>query len=268
MMSTMKKYAAGALVACALCLALVPGAAWAAVDPEAVLQKVDGSDDVAVSLKLPEGARDNVRTLRLTLTVKGADLDGVEAGFAFDGSLDGVAVKEARYRHEDSEGVLSLYLAGDANLFANDTLALGSAHLTGEEGATVEIGVGSLSVVNAAHDASDPAVYSQGSVPVELGAESTTPNPPEPPAGEGEGNEPGSGDNQGSGEGTGTGSGNGGTGSGNGSANTSPGAPTGTDQSLVTTGDSLASSPAALGTVALAAAAVVALGLVRLGKRR
>ncbi|MEI3231832.1 MAG: hypothetical protein V8S24_11760 [Gordonibacter pamelaeae] len=159
----MKKFAAGALAACALCLALVPGAAWAAVDPEAVLQKVDGSDDVAVSLKLPEGARDNVRTLRLTLTVKGADLDGVEAGFAFDGSLDGVAVKEARYRHEGSEGILSLYLAGDANLFANDTLALGSVRLAGEEGATVEIGVGSLSVVNAAHDASDPAVYSQGS---------------------------------------------------------------------------------------------------------
>ena len=37
MMSTMKKFAAGALAACALCLALVPGAAWAAVDPEAVL---------------------------------------------------------------------------------------------------------------------------------------------------------------------------------------------------------------------------------------
>lgn len=268
MTKTLKKCVAGALVACALCLALVPGAAWAAVDPEAVLQKVDGSDDVAVSLKLPEGARDNVHTLRLTLTVRGADLDGVKAGFAFDGSLGGVAVKEARYRHEGGEGVLNLYLAGNTNLFENDTLALGSAHLTGEEGTTVEIGVGSLSVVNAAHDTSDPAVYSQGSVPVELGAESTTPNPPEPPAGEGEGDKPGSGDNPGSGEGTGTESGNGGTSSGTGSANTSPGAPTGTDQSLVTTGDSLASSPAALGTVALAAAAVVALGLVRLGKRR
>lgn len=268
MTETLKKLAACALAACALCLALAPGAAWAAVDPEAVLQKVDGSDDVAVSIKLPEGARDDVRTLRLTLTVKGADLGGVRADFVFDGSLDGVAVKEAPYRHEGGEGVMNLYLAGDVNLFENDTLELGNVHLAGEEGATVEIGVGSLSVVNAAHDSSDPAVYSMGSVPVEIGAESTTPNPPEPPAGEGEGDEPGSGENPGSGEGTGTGSGNGDTGSGNGSANTSPGAPTGTDQPLVTTGDGLASSLAALGALALAASAAATLGLARLGKRR
>lgn len=273
MTKTLKKLAAGVLVACSLCLALVPGAAWAAVDPEAALQKVDGSDDVAVFIKLPEGARDDVRTLRLTLTVKGDDLDEVKADFVFDGSLDDVAVKDARYRHEGGEGVVNLYLAGNVNLFANDTLELGSVHLTGEEGTTVEIGVGPLSVVNTAHDTSDPVVYSQGSVPVEIGAESTTPNPPEPPAGEGEDDKPGSGDNpgsgegSGSGEGTGTGSGNGGAGSGDGSTNTSPGAPTGTDQSLVTTGDDFASSLAVWGTMALVAAAVVSLGLVRLSKR-
>ena len=60
MAETMKKMAAAALAACALCLALVPGIAWAAVDPEAVVE--GAGDGAAVSLKLPDGARDDVRT--------------------------------------------------------------------------------------------------------------------------------------------------------------------------------------------------------------
>ena len=193
----MKKMAAAALAACALCLALVPGIAWAAVDPEAVVE--GAGDGAAVSLKLPDGPRDDVRTLRLGLTVTAADLEGVQVDFAFDGSLDGVAVKEARYRHEGGVGHLNLYLAGNKNLYENDVLKLGTVKLTGADGTTVGIGAGD-------------------------------------------------------------GSGSGGA---DADANRSPGAPSGTEQPLMATGDGLAVPLAVCGAVALAAVAAAACSLAR-----
>lgn len=261
----MKKMAAAALAACALCLALVPGIAWAAVDPEAVVE--GAGDGAAVSLKLPDGPRDDVRTLRLGLTVTAADLEGVQVDFAFDGSLDGVAVKEARYRHEGGVGHLNLYLAGNKNLYENDVLKLGTVKLTGADGTTVGIGAGELGVVSAAHDASEPALFSTGPVTVEIGA--ATPNPPDPPAGGGEEEGGGAGGDEG-GSGSGSGSGTGGSagdGSGSGGAdadaNRSPGAPSGTEQPLMATGDGLAVPLAVCGAVALAAVAAAACSLAR-----
>lgn len=263
MTDTMKKLAAGAFAALALCLALAPGIAWADVDPEAVLQKVDGSDDVSVDIVLPDGARDQVNALQLVITLKGDSLDDVEAGFAFDDSLKGVAVKEARYRHEGGEGRLNLYLAGNVDLFAASPLKLGAVHVTAPDGTTVQVGAGQLSVVNAAHDASTPELYTAGPVSVEVGA-GMSPNPPTPPAGDDDaGKGDGSGTGDGTGDGTGSGSGNG-SGSGgdsgyDGSANRSPGAPSGTDSPLVTTGDNLATTLAACGMAAVAAGALVVL---------
>ena len=261
----MNKMAAAALAACALCLALVPGIAWAAVDPEAVVE--GAGDGAAVSLKLPAGPRDDVRTLRLGLTVPAADLEGVQVGFAFDGSLDGVAVKEARYRHEGGVGHLNLYLAGNKNLYENDVLKLGTVKLTGADGTTVGIGAGELGVVSAAHDASEPALFSTGPVTVEIGA--ATPNPPDPPAGGGEEEGGGAGGDEG-GSGSGSGSGTGGSagdGSGSGGAdadaNRSPGAPSGTEQPLMATGDGLAVPLSVCGAVALAAVAAAACSLAR-----
>ena len=267
MAETMKKMAAAALAACALCLALVPGIAWAAVDPEAVVE--GAGDGAAVSLKLPDGPRDDVRTLRLGLTVTAADLEGVQVDFAFDGSLDGVAVKEARYRHEGGVGHLNLYLAGNKNLYENDVLKLGTVKLTGADGTTVGIGAGELGVVSAAHDASEPTLFSTGPVTVEIGA--ATPNPPDPPAGGGEaeggdagGDEGGSGSGSGSGSGTGGGAGDGsGSGGADADANRSPGAPSGTEQPLMATGDGLAVPLAVCGAVALAAVAAAACSLAR-----
>ena len=267
MMSTMKKFAAGALVVCAFCLALAPGLAWGAETPGVYLDAGDsGKGNVEVKLVLPDGS-DKVGAFKLTLVVDSA---AVDLEFAFPAAL-GAEVHDARIQRGDNVQYISLYVASkDGSLFSGTDLNLGNLALSSEDSVGVRVAVESFEAVNTAHDvlAAVDLGMDLPADPVEVESKADTGTTPEPPAGEGEGNEPGSGDNQGSGEGTGTGSGNGGTGSGNGSANTSPGAPTGTDQSLVTTGDSLASSPAALGTVALAAAAVVALGLVRLGKRR
>ncbi len=62
MSMTMKKVLAATMGALALCLALAPGIAWGATDPDVVLTPVDGASDVAVAIELPEGARDDVRT--------------------------------------------------------------------------------------------------------------------------------------------------------------------------------------------------------------
>ncbi|RDB62211.1 hypothetical protein C1878_07685 [Gordonibacter sp. 28C] len=255
MTDTMKKLAAGAFAALALCLALAPGIAWADVDPEAVLQKVDGSDDVSVAIVLPDGARDQVNALQLAITLKGDSLDEVKAEFAFDDSLKGVAVKEARYRHEGGEGRLNLYLAGNVDLFATSPLKLGAVHVTAPDGTTVQVGAGQLSVVNAAHDASTPELYFSEPVSVEVGA-GVSPNPPTPPAGDDDADK---GDGSGTGSGTGDGSGSGGDSGYDGSANRSPGAPSGTDSPLVTTGDNLATTLVACGMAAVAAGALVVL---------
>lgn len=259
MTDTMKKLAAGTFAALALCLALIPGIAWADVDPEAVLQKVDGSDDVSVAINLPDGARDEVYALRLVLTLKGDDLDGVKAEFAFDDSLKGVAVKEARYQHEGGEGRLNLYLAGDVDLFATSPLKLGAVHVAAPDGTTVQVGAGQLSVVNGAHDASTPELFAGEPVSVEVGA-GVSPNPPTPPAGDDDADKgDGSGTESGTGDGSGTGSGSGNGSGSDGSANRSPGAPSGTDSPLVTTGDNLAMTLAACGMAVAGAGALVVL---------
>ena len=139
--------------------------------------------------------------------------------------------------------------------------------LTGADGTTVGIGAGELGVVSAAHDASEPALFSTGPVTVEIGA--ATPNPPDPPAGGGEEEGGGAGGDEG-GSGSGSGSGTGGSagdGSGSGGAdadaNRSPGAPSGTEQPLMATGDGLAVPLAVCGAVALAAVAAAACSLAR-----
>lgn len=278
MSMTMKKVLAATMGALALCLALAPGIAWGATDPDVVLTPVDGASDVAVAIELPEGARDDVRTLRLTLEVTADDLDAVNVGFAFGEGAGASAVKEARYRvQDDGTGRLNLYLAGNDNLFEGDVLALGrvtAVPADGSDGAvrvTVAVAADGLSVVNAAHTASALAATSSDPVTVEVG-KGSTPNPPTPPDGSDDGNDDGNGSGNGDGNGNGNGSGAGG-GTGDGAVkdlgtNTSPGAPFGMDRSLVSTGDVLVPVVGVLAALVAAAAIVLAVVVVRRRSRR
>ncbi|RDB66785.1 hypothetical protein [Eggerthella sinensis] len=278
MSMTMKKVLAATMGALALCLALAPGVAWGATDPDVVLTPVDGVSDVAVAIELPEGARDDVRTLRLTLEVTADDLDAVNVGFAFGDGAGASAVKEARYRvQDDGTGRLNLYLAGNDNLFESDVLALGrvtAVPADGSDGAvrvTVAVAADGLSVVNAAHTASALAATSSDPVTVEVG-KGSTPNPPTPPDGSDDGNDDGNGLGNGDGDGNGNGSGAGG-GTGDGAVkdlgtNTSPGAPFGMDRSLVSTGDVLVPVVGVLAALVAAAAIVLAVVVVRRRSRR
>lgn len=262
MSMTMKRVLTATMGALALCLALAPGIAWGATDPDVVLTPVDGASDVAVAIELPEGARDDVRTLRLTLEVAADDLDAVNVGFAFGDGAGASAVKEARYRVQDGTGRLNLYLANNDNLFEGDALALGRVTAVPADGSdvavqvTVAVAADGLSVVNAAHTASALAATSSDPVTVEVG-KGSTPNPPKPPDGTGDG------DDDGDGSGGGDGSGDGaikdlGT-------NTSPGAPFGMDRSLASTGDILVSVVGVI--VALVAAAAIILAVVVVRRR-
>ena len=278
MSMTMKKVLAATMGALALCLALAPGVAWGATDPDVVLTPVDGASDVAVAIELPEGARDDVRTLRLTLEVTADDLDAVNVGFAFGEGAGASAVKEARYRvQDDGTGRLNLYLAGNDNLFEGDVLALGrvtAVPADGSDGAvrvTVAVAADGLSVVNAAHTASALAATSSDPVTVEVG-KGSTPNPPTPPDGSDDGNDDGNGSGNGDGNGNGNGSGAG-DGTGDGAVkdlgtNTSPGAPFGMDRSLVSTGDVLVPVVGVLAAIVAAAAIVLAVVVVRRRSRR
>ncbi len=278
MSMTMKKVLAATMGALALCLALAPGIAWGATDPDVALTPVDGASDVAVAIELPEGARDDVRTLRLTLEVTADDLDAVNVGFAFGEGAGASAVKEARYRvQDDGTGRLNLYLAGNDNLFEGDVLALGrvtAVPADGSDGAvrvTVAVAADGLSVVNAAHTASALAATSSDPVTVEVG-KGSTPNPPTPPDGSDDGNDDGNGSGNGDGNGNGNGSGAG-DGTGDGAVkdlgtNTSPGAPFGMDRSLVSTGDVLVPVVGVLAALVAAAAIVLAVVVVRRRSRR
>lgn len=277
MSMTMKKVLVATMGALALCLALAPGVAWGATDPDVVLTPVDGASDVAVAIELPEGARDDVRTLRLTLEVTADDLDAVNVGFAFGDGAGASAVKEARYRVQDGTGRLNLYLAGNDNLFEGDALALGrvtAVPADGSDGAvrvTVAVAADGLSVVNAAHTASALAATSSDPVTVEVG-KGSTPNPPTPPDGSDDGNDDGNGSGNGDGNGNGNGSGTG-DGAGDGAVkdlgtNTSPGAPFGMDRSLVSTGDVLVPVVGVLAAIVAAAAIVLAVVVVRRRSRR
>ena len=256
----MNKMAAAALAACALCLALVPGIAWAAVDPEAVVE--GAGDGAAVSLKLPDGPRDDVRTLRLGLTVTAADLEGVQVGFAFDGSLDGVAVKEARYRHEGGVGHLNLYLAGNKNLYKTCTRTSQARRPTGADGTLRRDRREPAGRGERARDVEpfvrrDPV---QSRIGAAADARYRAAGKKELTAAGGDEGGSGSGSGSGTGGSAGDGSGSGGA---DADANRSPGAPSGTEQPLMATGDGLAVPLSVCGAVALAAVAAAACSLAR-----
>lgn len=246
MIETMKKLAACAFAACALCLAAA-GVAWGGAAPGIELEDA-GDGAVAVSLKLPESP-DHVRALKLTLAVEAADADALGADFAFDGTLEGVEVRQARTSVVEGVRHVSVYVAAqDRELFEGGELSLGTLALSSDDGVAAKVSAVGFEAVNAAHDAMGPeeaglgALESSSPLDVQVpAAGGTTPNPPQQPEGEGDGSKD---------------DGTGGTGS-NG-ANVSPGAPSGTDASLVATGDGL------LPVVAVCAGVVLVAGIVAL----
>lgn len=271
MIETMKKFAACALTACALSL-VAAGVAWGGVASGIELES-SGDGIVAVNLKLPEGA-DDVRALKLTLAVESADADALGSEFAFDDALAGVEVRQVRSSLDEGTRRISVYAAAkDRNLFEGEYLNLGSLTLTSEDGVAAKVSVAGFEAVNAAHDAMGPeeaGLGALGAQPLDVlvpAAGGTTPNPPQQPEEEGDG--PGSegGDHEGGGSNDGSNGGsNGGLNGGSNDANVSPGAPSGTDASLVATGDSLL--PVIAGSAALAlVAGIAALAIARLGRR-
>ena len=100
MFAKMKKMTACALAACALCLALAPGIAWAGEAPGVVLDEGASNGSVDVSLVVPKGG-DEVRALKLLLTVKGEGGEALEAGFGFSKAVEGAAVAQVRFKPVD-----------------------------------------------------------------------------------------------------------------------------------------------------------------------
>lgn len=266
MTQTMKNLAGCALAAVAFCLALAPAVAWADVDPEASLIKVDGEDAVAVTLIAPDAPRDKVYALSLSLNVTGIDPSKTTVSFAFDNSLSSVSVKDARVVEQQGTYRVNLYVAGGENLYKNDQIALGKVEFAGADNATAEVSVdaNSLQLVNAAHTRSVPPFYAGQPASVELGKATDPSNPDTPDSPD----TPSTGDdNKGDGDQNNTGNGNSNTNDTSGSnpdANRSPGAPSGTDYTPVSTGDNLTGVVIALAaSLAVAAVALVILSIRR-----
>lgn len=271
MTQTIKKLALSTMVACALCLTLASSPAWASTEPGVELAKVDGADAVSVTLTTPTAPRDDVRALSLSLEVAGIDPAKTDVSFAFDDSLSGVSVKDARVvKGEDSYRV-NLYVAGEKKLYENDRLALGKLVFAGSDNAKADVSVveNSLQVVNAAHVLDEPSLDTGQSVLVELGKapESSHPdtpdNPDMPSTDDGD-------DTKDEGEHTNNDSG---TGSDNNTkpnpdANRSPGAPSGTDDSLVPTGDGLSPLVTTLAGCLAMGSAVLGMTLLRRFRNR
>ena len=151
MFAKMKKMTAGALAACALCLALAPGIAWAGEAPGVVLDEGASNGSVDVSLVVPKGG-DEVRALKLSLTVKGEGGEALEAGFGFSKAVEGAAVAQVRQRSHLHGQRVNLYVAvKDGNLFSGDRLDLGTLALSSSSDSVAEVSVSSLEVVSSSH---------------------------------------------------------------------------------------------------------------------
>ena len=151
MFAKMKKMTACALAACALCLALAPGIAWAGEAPGVVLDEGASNGSVDVSLVVPKGG-DEVRALKLSLTVKGEGGEALEAGFGFSKAVEGAAVAQVRFKPVDGGQRVNLYVAvKDGNLFSGDRLDLGTLALSSSSDSVAEVSVSSLEVVSSSH---------------------------------------------------------------------------------------------------------------------
>lgn len=160
----------------AVLLAVAPGAAWAATDePAVVLQGQDGG--VGVTLQLPDGPADDTYALQLSLRVVVEGGSSADVNFDFAGGL-GADVEQARY-HAD-QNLLTLYLAGTSNLFANHVINLGSVVPVnpGPDGVRLAVSVvpSSLTVVNGAHSEAAPSFYaSPDPAVITVGGDGTSP---------------------------------------------------------------------------------------------
>lgn len=185
-----------------VCFLLMSGRA-AAVMRNTVFLEETGSG-AAVSVRLEE-ERDDILSLGLRLQVSFTEGDGsaAQVSFAFDSAI-GTKVMEYRYNAE--QGILSLYISGQQNLFTGQELKLGAVTVGVPEGseATVRISVveDSLQLVNAAYDGEDSGEVSAPEAPEFTvsgqpagGTEITPPAETQAPnsnPGEGSGENPGS----------------------------------------------------------------------------
>lgn len=262
MIQTMKKTAVGVFAAVAFCLALTPAVAWAALDPEVTLTKVDGEDAVAVSLIAPDEPRDDVRALSLSLQVTGVDPSKTAVSFAFDDSLKNVAVTDARVVQDQNTYRVNLYMAmaHDNALYSGDQVSLGKVVLTGADNTRAEVSVlaDSLQQVNAAHVRDIPTFHASDPVTVELGKATNpdTPNPDNPNPDTPDPDKPSTGDGDDNKTDDTTNNDPNDTSGSNPDANRSLGAPSGTDYAPVSTGDNLTGIVIVL-AASLAVAAVV-----------
>ena len=222
--------------------------------------------------------------------MKGEGSEALEAGFDFSKALEGAAVAQARFKAVDGGQRVNVYVAvKDGNLFSDDRLELGTLALSSSSDSVAEVSVSSLEVVSSSHVEMDekqlgmelPAplsvkVASGSSVgPDEPGDPGGTPGgSPDDGSGDGSGGNPGDG-SEGSGQNPGENSGEG-TGGSNAKpspeklpsgTNVSPGAPSGSDKALVTTGDGLFPLVAGCVAVALVAGAVVLVVALRSRRR-
>ena len=254
-----------------------------------VLDEGASNGSVDVSLVVPKGG-DEVRALKLSLTVKGEGGEALEAGFGFSKAVEGAAVAQVRFKPVDGGQRVNLYVAvKDGNLFSGDRLDLGTLALSSSSDSVAEVSVSSLEVVSSSHVEMDekqlgmelPAplsvkVASGSSVgPDEPGDPGGTPGgSPDDGSGDGSGGNPGDG-SEGSGQNPGENSGEGTDGSNAkpspeklpSGTNVSPGAPSGSDKALVTTGDGLFPLVAGCVAVALVAGAVVLVVALRSRRR-
>lgn len=250
MFETMKKFAACVLATIAFCLIVAPGIAWAGVAPAIVFADAEAG---ALPVSLNAGADvEGVRAFKLTLAVEGAEEAGASVGFEYDGSLD-ADVREVRSSTVEGVRQVSLYVASKSqDLLTGAEQALGKLIVASKDAASVNVSVTGFEAVNAAHgDLGDLGLALPEEMQVQAKAENGSTDPIEEDR---KGNDRNNNDrkdndrkNDDSDKDT----------------NVSPGAPSGTDSSLVATGDSLLPLVATLAAIALVSAVIALVVVLR-----
>ncbi len=170
----------------AICI-LLPSFSVHAAEAKTVSLTKDGNAVEAV-LELPAGGGgETVTSLQLSLQIS-ASAQALSVAFAFDEALKS-SVQIATY--QESTGTLNLYVSGNQNLYAQDTLTLGKVILDAAPGdsstATIRVNEDSFQTVNAAFGAEKEPLNAPAVITVSFGGDhtgtdrpDTNPNPDAP----------------------------------------------------------------------------------------
>ncbi len=142
----MKKYMISLIVAVFTFIAVLPTPIKAAETKESVTVTETTDDKAKVSLTMPNGAKEQISTVKVSLLVEQRNISEDTVSFTFAEAIKQKA-KVTEYRYSKDTNTLNIYVSGTTPLFADDEETIEIGTISAGKNFKVSVGEDSLTAV-------------------------------------------------------------------------------------------------------------------------